>query len=39
MEVKDPEIIGRLKSNLYNIVGGHIYYNNCVFKIRYDKLD
>ena len=30
------EIIGRLKSNLYNFTNGHIYYNNKVIKIRYD---
>ena len=39
MQVKSPEIIGRLKSNLYNFVGGHIYYNNKVIKIRYDLLE
>jgi hypothetical protein len=39
MRIKSPEIIGRLKSNLYNFVGGHIYYNNKVIKIRYDLLD
>ena len=36
MLVESPELIGRLKSNLYNFVGGHIYYNNNVIKIRYD---
>ena len=39
MQVKSLEIIGRLKSNLYNFVGGHIYYNNKVIKIRYDLLE
>jgi|APSaa5957512535_1039671.scaffolds.fasta_scaffold198066_2 hypothetical protein len=39
MRLKSPEIIGRLKSNLYNFVGGHIYYNNKVIKIRYDILE
>lgn len=38
VEVKSPEIIGRLKSNLYNFVGGHIYYGNNVIKVRYDIL-
>lgn len=33
------EIIGRLKSNLYNFVGGHIYYGNKVIKVRYDVLE
>lgn len=39
MRIKNLEIIGRLKSNLYNFVGGHIYYNNKCIKIRYDLLD
>jgi len=39
MQVEDPELIGRLKSNLYNFVGGHIYYNNNVIKVRYDVID
>ena len=39
MKLKSLEIIGRLKSNLYEFVGGHIYYNNKVIKIRYDLLD
>lgn len=39
MSVSSPELIGRLKSNLYNLVGGHIYYNNNVIKIRYDLID
>ena len=38
VEVKSPELIGRLKSNLYNFVGGHIYYGNNVIKARYDIL-
>lgn len=39
MQIKNVEIIGRLKSNLYNFVGGHIYFNNNVIKIRYDLLE
>ena len=39
LRIKNQEMIGRLKSNLYNFVGGHIYYNNKVIKIRYDLLD
>ena len=39
MQVTCEELIGRLKSNLYNLVGGHIYYNNKVIKIRYDLID
>lgn len=34
--IKNKEIIGRLKSNLYNFVGGHIYFANKVIKVRYD---
>jgi hypothetical protein len=37
-QVKDINLIGRLKSNLYNFVGGHIYFNNNVIKIRYDLI-
>jgi len=39
MMVKNPDLIGRLKSNFYNLVGGHIYFNNNVIKIRYDLID
>jgi hypothetical protein len=37
-QVRNKELIGRLKSNLYTLVDGHIYYNNKVIKIRYDLL-
>jgi hypothetical protein len=37
--IKNKEIIGRLKSNLYNFVEGHIYFRNKVIKIRYDLLE
>ena len=37
--IKNREIIGRLKSNLFNIVEGHIYYRNKVIKIRYDQIE
>ena len=39
LQIKNREIIGRLKSNLYTFVGGHIYYGKKVIKIRYDLLD
>ena len=39
MQIQDVNLIGRLKTNLYNFVGGHIYYNNKVIKIRYDLLE
>ena len=35
----DLELIGRLKSNLYIFVEGHIYYGNKVIKIRYDLIN
>ena len=38
-DLRFPELIGRLKSGLYAFVGGHIYYNNNVIKIRYDLLE
>ena len=37
--IKNREVIGRLKSNLFTFVGGHIYYGNKVIKIRYDLLE
>lgn len=39
IKVTNREIIGRLKSNLYNFVEGHIYYGNKVIKIRYDQIE
>ena len=38
LQIKNPEVIGRLKSNLYTFTEGHIYYNNKVIKIRYDLI-
>ena len=37
--IKNREIIGRLKTNLYNFTEGHIYFNNKVIKIRYDLIE
>ena len=34
----DPEVIGRMKTNLYHFLGGHIYFNNRVIKVRYDLM-
>ena len=31
--------MGRLKSSLYTLVDGHIYYNNDLIKVRYDLLE
>ena len=38
MKVKNKELIGRLKSQLFFLVNGHMYYNNSIIKIRYDLL-
>ena len=38
LQINNPEIIGRLKSNLYIFTDGHIYFGNKVIKIRYDLL-
>ena len=39
LQIFNTEIIGRLKTNLYNFVEGHIYFNNKVVKVRYDLLE
>ena len=31
-------MIGRLKSGLYTLLSGHIYFNNNVIKLRYDLI-
>lgn len=38
IKIVNEELIGRMKSNFYQFVGGHIYFNNQVFKIRYDLM-
>ena len=38
-EVKDLEIIGRIKSGIFKLVDGHFYFGNKVYKIRYDLLE
>ena len=38
-KVYNPELIGRLKTQFYQFIDGHIYYNNKVIKIRYDLLN
>jgi hypothetical protein len=37
-QIKNTQLIGRLKSGLYTLVGGHMYFNNNIIKIRYDLL-
>ena len=34
----DSRLIGRLRSGLFDIVDGHVYFNNNVIKIRYDLI-
>ena len=36
--VFDQNIIGNLLSRNYTVIGGFIYFNNKVIKIRYDKI-
>jgi hypothetical protein len=38
-KVYNQELIGRLKTEFYQFIDGHIYYNNKVIKIRYDLLN
>lgn len=37
-QCSNPELLGRLKSSLYTLIDGHMYYNNNIIKIRYDLL-
>jgi len=37
--ISNPELLGRLESGLFQFIGGHLYYNNNVIKIRYDLID
>ena len=39
IEIKNSALEGILKSNIYTLVDGHMYYNNNVFKIRYDLIN
>ena len=39
ISVRKQELIGILKTNLYDFIGGHIYYNDKVIKVRYDLID
>lgn len=38
-KVTNKELIGRIKSNLFTFINGHIYFNNRVIKCRYDLLE
>ena len=37
--IKNPILIGRMKSDLFTFEDGYIYYNNNVIKIRYDLIN
>ena len=36
IELNNEKLIGRLISGLCTVIDGHIYFNNCMIKIRYD---
>jgi len=36
--LQDQHLIGRLRSGLFDVVDGHIYFNNNVIKIRYELI-
>jgi len=38
-KIEDPELKGRLKTNLFTFLDGHLYYNNKCIKLRYDILN
>ena len=38
-KTKILELIGRMKSGLYMFTDGHLYFNNCVIKVRIDLLN
>jgi hypothetical protein len=37
--LQNDDLIGRLKSGLFMVTNGHIYYKNNVIKIRYDLIE
>jgi hypothetical protein len=38
INLKDEERIGRLKSGLFSLIDGHMYFSNDLIKIRYDLI-
>ena len=38
LNVTNPDIVGRIKLGLFNLINGHMYFSNKVIKIRYDLL-
>ena len=37
-QIKNEHLIGRIKTSIYQLLDGHIYYNNNIIKIRYDLM-
>ena len=37
-KIKNEELIGRMKSSIYQLVDGHMFYSNNCVKVRYDLL-
>ena len=37
--VKNEELIGRIKSNLFILLDGHLYFDKHIIKIRFDLLN
>ena len=37
--VKNEELIGRIKSNLFTLLDGHLYFDKNIIKIRFDLLN
>lgn len=38
-QVTNEELIGRMRTDVYLFIDGHIYYNNQCIKIRYDLIN
>lgn len=39
LDITDEKILGRLRSNLFSILGGYMYFHNDCYKVRFDLLD
>lgn len=39
VKIVDRHLVERLKSGLYTLIEGHIYFNNNVIKLRYDLMN
>lgn len=36
--VQDQEVVGRIKTQMFIFLDGHMYFNNEVYKFRYDNM-